>query len=98
MLNNIVTDTNDNSNNYMLTTLDNPFNPFSQYKEWYSFDTLKGYNTCTYLSIIAKTSEEQSEIDEEMAIDKAMDEIILLNPLGIYIKVTKESFEKRIKR
>jgi hypothetical protein len=31
----------------------------------------------------------QAEIDEE--IERAIDEIITLNPLGIYIKVTKKT-------
>ena len=30
---------------YMLTTIDNPFNPFTNFDDWYAFDTSKGYNT-----------------------------------------------------
>lgn len=29
----------------MLTTEDNPFDPFTQYDEWYAFDYEKGYHT-----------------------------------------------------
>jgi hypothetical protein len=72
---------------YMLTTLDNPYNPFTQYDEWYEYDTGKGYNTCAYLARITKTSEELSEAEEALAIDVAMDEIVSLNILGNYIKV-----------
>ena len=91
--NNDVNDVND----VMLTTLDNPFNPFSQYNEWFSFDIEKGYNTCSYLAEIGKTSDELSEKDEAIAIEKAIDEIIMYCPLGNYIKVTKESFKERFK-
>ena len=35
---------------FMLSTSDNPYNPFTQFKEWYSFDISKGYNTCSYLA------------------------------------------------
>ena len=79
----------------MLSTLDNPFNPFDKFDEWYAFDTSQGYNTCQYLARIAKTSDELSEADESLAIDEAIDEICKLNILGIYIKVTKD-FKPRI--
>lgn len=79
----------------MLTTLDNPFNPFTQYEEWLEFDTSKGYNTCNYLARIAKTSDELSEEDESLAIIQAMDEILSFNLTGNYIKVTRTSFRVR---
>lgn len=72
---------------FMLTTLDNPFNPFTDYDSWYNYDTSKGYNTCAYLARITKSSDELSEVDEELAIQQAMDEIVSLNLLGNYIKV-----------
>lgn len=71
----------------MLTTIDNPFNPFTHFDEWYAFDVEKGYNTCSYLARIAKTSDELSEPDEDLAIDLAINEIAKLNVLGIYKKV-----------
>ena len=73
----------------MLTTIDNPFDPFTQWEDWYAFDEAKGYHTCGYLARIAKSSDELSQIDEDLAIQVAIDEIIKLNVLGIYRKVTK---------
>lgn len=74
----------------MLTTIDNPFDPFTQFEDWYAFDVEKGYNTCAYLARIAKTSDELSPQDEELAIQLAIDEIVKLNILGIYKKKYKE--------
>ena len=74
----------------MLTTTDNPFDPFEQFDEWQKFDELKGYYTCSYLARITKTSNELSEVDESLAIEDAIDEIIDLNVLGIYEKITKD--------
>jgi len=74
----------------MLTTIDNPFNPFTQFDEWYAYDVGKGYHTCAYLARIVVTSEELSEEDESIAIEVAIDEILDLNDLGIYKKVTEE--------
>lgn len=71
----------------MLTTVDNPFDPFTQFEEWKAFDESKGYHTCAYLARIVKTSDELSEADEALAIEQAIDEIIKLNLLGIYRKV-----------
>jgi hypothetical protein len=72
----------------MLTTIDNPYDPFTQFDEWYEFDTEKGYDTCSYLARIAITSDELSQQDEDLAIESAIDEIVALNVLGIYKKVT----------
>jgi hypothetical protein len=80
------------SNEIMLTTADNPYNPFTQFDEWNAFDIDMGYNTCAYLARIAKTSNELSEEDESLAIDRAIDEILMLNLTVNYMKVTKEKF------
>ena len=71
---------------YMLTTIDNPFNPFTNFDDWYAFDTSKGYNTCAYLDRIAHTSDQLSE-EENQAINEAIDEIVKMNVLGIYVKI-----------
>lgn len=71
----------------MLTTIDNPFDPFTQFDEWKAFDEEKGYFSCAYLARIVKTSDELSEEDEALAIEQAIDEIVRLNVLGIYRKV-----------
>lgn len=73
----------------MLTTIDNPFDPFTQFDEWKAYDESHGYYTCAYLARIAKSSEELSEEDEAIAIESAIDEIIQYNILGIYKKVTQ---------
>ena len=74
----------------MLTTIDNPYDPFTQFDEWYQYDESKGYCTCGYLNRIARTSPDLPESDESDLIDQAIDEIIRINPLGIYKKVTKK--------
>lgn len=83
------------TNEFALTTLDNPYNPFTQYDEWFSYDVAKGYNTCGYLARIAKVSDELSDSDESDAIDDAMNEIVRLNITGNYIKVDR-SFVPRV--
>lgn len=77
----------------MLTTIDNPFNPFTHYEDWYAWDVAKGYNSCSYLARIAKAPSTLSQTDESLAIERAIDEIVKLNLSGVHRKVTKESFE-----
>jgi hypothetical protein len=77
----------DTSTGYMLTTVDNPFDPFTQFKEWFSYDTAMGYHTASFLARVAQTSEELSEVDQHQAIQQAIDEIVQENVLGLYRKV-----------
>ena len=81
----------------MLTTLDNPFNPFVQWDQWFAFDMRQGYNTCAYLARIVISSHELSEVEEALAINQAIKEILELNTLGIYIGVTRKTFIDRSK-
>ena len=75
----------------MLTTFDNPFDPFEQFTSWYLFDVEKGYNTCSYLARIAHFSDDMTEKEEDEENERAIDEIIRLNPLNIYKKVVKDT-------
>lgn len=77
----------------MLTTADNPYNPFTQFDEWYAFDEGKGYHTCSYLARIIKTSDELSEEDQLLASEQAIAEIVQFNLLGIYKRVTRSNFD-----
>ena len=73
----------------MLTTFDNPYNPFDDFTSWFMFDIEKGYNTCSYLGRIVNLSDDlcQKEIDEE--VERAIDEIIFYDFRNIYKKVYK---------
>jgi len=72
----------------MLTTIDNPFNPFTHFDEWYAFDTQMGYNSCAYLDRIASISLELPTEEASNDIEAAIDEIIKYDFRGIYIKVS----------
>jgi len=77
----------------MLTTFDNPYDPFEQFDSWYMFDQDKGYNTCSYLARIARTSDQLSEEENELEIERAIDEIIKYDFMNIYKKVTKQTVD-----
>ena len=75
----------------MVTTIDNPYDYFTQFDEWLEYDLEKGYNTLQYLARVAVYSPESSEADISEAINKAVDDIVRLNVLGIYKKVYEEA-------
>lgn len=75
-----------------LTTVDNPYSPFSEWENWFDFDVSKGYNTCQLLARIAKSSDELSDAEEDRIIEDAIDEIVTINALGLYKKVKKGDF------
>ena len=76
------------SKSCMLTTFDNPFNPFEDFTSWFLFDVEKGYNSCAYLGRIARTSEQFSEEENKEEIERAIDEIIKYDFMNVYKKVT----------
>ncbi len=82
---------------FMLTTIDNPFNPFTQFQLWYNFDQQQGYNTCSYLSRISKTSSSQTEMEQARSNFQAMQEICDYNPLLYLIIYKDEDFNERMK-
>ena len=72
----------------MLTTVDNPFNPLTDWDDWYNYDESKGYYTSEYLARITKTSDDLGEQEQDQAMEEAIDEIIELNPDGFYKKIS----------
>jgi hypothetical protein len=74
----------------MLTTFDNPYDPFEQFTSWFLFDVEKGYNSCAYLGRIARTSDQLSEEENDLEVERAIDEIIKYDFRNIYKKVTRQ--------
>lgn len=72
---------------HLLTTVDNPFNPSSQFEEWNAWDQAAGYHTLALLGRIVVTSNELSEMDESLATEAAIDEIVQENVSGMHRKV-----------
>ena len=76
----------------MLSLISNPFNPFTEFADWYRFDHREGFDTAGLLARVVSTSNEISEADQELAVEQAVDSI-LNNPsfAGLYKKVVREA-------
>lgn len=72
---------------HMLSTSDNPWNPWTHFKEWQAWDMSAGYHTLPYLARITVTSHELSDADQDLAVELAIREIVELNINGMYIAV-----------
>lgn len=72
---------------YMLTTVDNPYDPSTEFNKWFLFDVEKGYNSSAYLARIARTSNANTEEENDREIERAIDEIIRHDFLNIYKKI-----------
>jgi hypothetical protein len=78
---------------YMLTTVDNPFSPFTQFREWMAYDEQLGYNTPAFLDRIVKDSHDLSPADQAIAIQDAIEEIVTENVSGMWKKVKRSDYE-----
>lgn len=76
---------------YMLTTYDNPFNPFTHFEEWRAYDESNGHHTLSFLARVVRSSHDLSVADELLSIQEGIDEIVRMNVSGIYMKVKRDS-------
>lgn len=72
---------------HMLSTSDNPWSPWTHFKEWNAYDMQAGHHTLAYLARITVSSDEISEADQDLAVEDAIEEIIRLNINGLYVAV-----------
>ena len=66
-----------------VTTTDNPYNPLTDYDRWDNYDRAQGYNTSEYLARVVRTTTEFGEGTYNEDIERAIDEIVLLNIIGM---------------
>ena len=75
---------------YMLTTLDNPFNPFEDFTSWYMFDCEKEHFTSSRLARLADINSEMTQKEVDEAMDRAMDIIVKYDLEDKYIKIQEK--------
>ena len=73
-----------------ITTIDNPFDPFDDYVSWFLFDVEKGYYTSSKLGRLTHLTDDMTEKEEFEEVERAIDELIRIDPLDLYIKVVRE--------
>lgn len=79
----------------MLTTDDNPWDPFDNFNEWYAYDTKAGHHSLSLLARVVVFSDEVSELDQHVAIELAIDEVVTENVSGVHKKVSRETEDSK---
>ncbi len=77
-----------------ITTFDNPFDPFTDFNEWCSYDCQLGYNTCALIDRVYNAFVETNNLDEveiEQLRVESMKRIVALMP-NVYRLIVKETF------
>lgn len=81
---------------WMLTTIDNPYDPFTQWDDWLRYDRDQGYYTNEYLARVANTDENNSDEENKAILRAAMKDIVTYNPTEMWI-ITYEPKENKEK-
>ena len=84
-------------NKRMLTTFDNPYNPFVDFSSWYMYDCEMQHNTCGRLARIADTNSEMTDKELDEAKETAMNFIVQYDLEGIFFAGTEEQIETWLK-
>lgn len=74
-----------------ITTIDNPFNPFDDFTSWLAFDIEKGYYSFQKVARLINTTDDMTEVEELEEIERAIDRLIEIDPLDLYLKVVRET-------
>lgn len=69
---------------YMLTTIDNPYDPREDFDKWYSWDMLHGYDTCGLIDRYCYSNDSLPIEQQEEALNQAMLDIISIDSQGLY--------------
>ena len=73
-----------------LTTRDNPYSYFDEQDEWEAYENFTGNRATRMIGRFAFTSDNLSVEENQLEIDRAIDEIIKYDPQHIFLKETKE--------
>lgn len=88
--NNKANDTNF-TKDWMISTSDNPYNPWTQFHEWFVWDETNGYHTCQRLAKLSDFTDDLGDTEELLSYYDAAEKLLLYNVPGNYIRVYQPS-------
>ena len=80
----------------MATTIDNPNNPFTNYREWLAYDIRNGHRTGELVAYFNEASRFMDDDEYEYETNLAIDRLLELNPTGLYMKLYEKDADKYI--
>lgn len=76
---------------HMLTTVDNPWDPWTRYDDWRQWDIAHGYNSESLLARVCNTSDDLSDADQSQAIEEAITTIVTQNVSGVHVRAPRST-------
>ena len=77
----------------MLTSVNNPWNPFKEWKRWYLFEMTEGYDACGMLARVERNSDEFTEEENHAEHERAIAAILASDFTNSYKKVKESDFD-----
>ena len=81
-------------NEIMLTTTDNPINPFVNFDAWYAEDMRLGHDTCGLIARLYVDTRDMSSADQAIEYARVVREIFSMDVLNIYTFAVRPSYVK----
>ena len=81
---------------YMITTIDNPFNPFEDFVRWFEWDHIAGYNSCERIARFMSDSPNLTNDEELLDNERAIDQVVKNDFTNLYRKVDAESAKELV--
>jgi hypothetical protein len=78
---------------FLLTTIDNPYSPFTEWIKWYHEDQRLGHDTPGLIARFASSS----EIHDDQGNEAAMYDVVKYNFSGKHIMVTEKDYTTQVK-
>lgn len=70
-----------------ITTVDNPYNQFDDFTNWFLYDTEKGYYTSNAVARLTNLTDDMTQLEEDIEVERAIDRLIEIDPFDLYTKV-----------
>jgi len=75
-----------------VTSMDNPYDPFTHWEQWLLFDVNAGYNTCGRLATVTFISDLMTDEEVYVAVEEGIDILITtgsISKLGAVVEYKK---------
>ena len=77
----------------MLTSINNPWNPFKEWKRWYGFEMTEGYDACGMLARVERNSDEFTDEENHAEHERAIAAVLAMDFTNSYKKVREKDYE-----
>lgn len=77
----------------LLTTANNPFNPFTDFENWYQCDITLGYNTCALIARLLPSTDGLPPKYEHLFYIETIRKIVEFDITNQYVLVTADTFK-----